>query len=52
VLPFLGVSASYGRIMVGALTLVALAFYQAPELLARFRTFVANFRLSRARVES
>lgn len=48
VLPFLGWSASYGRIMVGALTLVALTFYQAPELLARFRTFVANLRLSRA----
>ena len=47
VLPFLGWSASYGRIMVGALTLVALALYQAPELLARFRMFVANFRLSR-----
>jgi ribose transport system ATP-binding protein len=51
VLPFLGWSASYGRIMVGALTLVALALYQAPELLVRLRTFVANFRLSRARVE-
>jgi ribose transport system ATP-binding protein len=51
VLPFLGWSASYGRIMVGALTLLALAFYQAPELLARFRTFVANFRLSRSHVE-
>jgi ribose transport system ATP-binding protein len=48
VLPFLGWSASYGRIMVGALTLVALAFYQAPELLARGRMFVANLRLSRA----
>jgi ribose transport system ATP-binding protein len=52
VLPFLGWSASYGRIMVGALTLVALAFYQAPELLARFRTYVANVRLSRARVDT
>ena len=52
VLPFLGWQSSRGRIMVGALTLVALAFYQAPELVARFRTFVANFRLSRARVET
>ena len=51
VLPFLGWSASYGRIMVGVLTLVALSFYQAPELLARFRTFVANVRLSRSRAE-
>ena len=35
ILPFLGWSASYGRIMVGVLTLVALSFYQAPELLLR-----------------
>jgi len=49
VLPFLGWSASYGRIMVGVLTLVALAFYQAPELLARFRTWLANMRLSRTK---
>jgi ribose transport system ATP-binding protein len=49
VLPFLGWSASYGRIMVGTLTLVALAFYQAPELLSRFRTWVSNLRLSRSR---
>jgi ribose transport system permease protein/ribose transport system ATP-binding protein len=48
VLPFLGWSASYGRIMVGALTLIALALYQAPELLARFRMFVSNVRLSRS----
>jgi ribose transport system ATP-binding protein len=48
VLPFLGWSAAYGRIMVGALTLLALTFYQAPELLGRFRTFVSNLRLSRS----
>lgn len=47
ILPFLGWSASYGRIMVGLLTLVALSFYQAPELAARARTAVANIRLSR-----
>ena len=33
ILPFLGWSASYGRIFVGVLTLVALSFYQAPELI-------------------
>jgi ribose transport system ATP-binding protein len=49
VLPFLGWSASYGRIMVGVLTLVALTFYQAPDLLLRMRTFIANLRLSRSR---
>lgn len=47
VLPFLGWSASYGRIFVGVLTLVALTFYQAPELLARIRTSIANVRLKR-----
>ena len=45
VLPFLGWSASYGQIMVGVLTLLALTFYQAPELMARIKTFIANFRL-------
>jgi ribose transport system ATP-binding protein len=48
VLPFLGWSASYGRIMVGVLTLVALSFYQAPELMKRMRTAISNFRLSRS----
>ena len=47
ILPFLGWSASWGRIMVGLLTLVALSFYQAPELAKRLRTSVSNFRLSR-----
>jgi ribose transport system ATP-binding protein len=49
VLPFLGWSASYGRIMVGVLTLLALTFYQAPELLSQVRTAISNFRISRAR---
>ena len=49
VLPFLGWSASYGRIMVGILTLLALTFYQAPELLAQIRTAIGNFRVSRGR---
>ena len=48
VLPFLGWSASYGRIAVGSLTLLALTFYQAPDLLARVRTSIANARLTRA----
>lgn len=48
VLPFLGWSASYGRIMVGLLTLVALSFYQAPELMKRIRTAISNFRLAHA----
>jgi ribose transport system ATP-binding protein len=47
ILPFLGWSASYGRIFVGVLTLVALSFYQAPELIQRAKTSIANFRLKR-----
>jgi ribose transport system ATP-binding protein len=47
ILPYLGWSASYGQIAVGLLTLVALSFYQAPELLRRAKTAIANFRLSR-----
>jgi ribose/xylose/arabinose/galactoside ABC-type transport system permease subunit len=47
ILPFLGWSASYGRIMVGLLTLVALSFYQAPELTARAKTSISNVRLAR-----
>jgi ribose transport system ATP-binding protein len=47
ILPFLGWSAAYGRIMVGLLTLVALSFYQAPELMRRAKTSIANFRLTR-----
>jgi len=49
VLPFLGWTTPQGDIMVGVLTLVALSFYQAPELMKRVRTSIANFRLSRAR---
>jgi len=47
ILPFLGWSASYGRIMVGMLTLVALSFYQAPELMKRAKTAMDNFRMTR-----
>jgi ribose transport system ATP-binding protein len=47
ILPFLGWSAAYGRITVGLLTLVALSFYQAPELMRRAKTSIANFRLMR-----
>jgi ribose transport system ATP-binding protein len=47
VLPFLGWSSAYGRIMIGIFTLVALTLYQAPELLARARQEIANARVSR-----
>ena len=33
--------------MVGLLTLLALSFYQAPVLLARAKTSLANLRLAR-----
>jgi ribose transport system ATP-binding protein len=48
ILPFLGWSTAYGRILVGSLTLLALVFYQGPELLARMRTAAADFRASRS----
>jgi ribose transport system ATP-binding protein len=47
VLPFLGWSSSRGQIIEGVLILLALSFYQAPELRKRMRTAIANFRLSR-----
>ena len=46
ILPYLGWDASYGRIMVGLLTLVALSFYQAPELIKKAKSAIADFRLS------
>jgi ribose transport system ATP-binding protein len=48
VLPFLGWSNARGQIAIGVLTLLALSFYQAPELSSRMRTAFANFKLSRA----
>jgi ribose transport system ATP-binding protein len=48
ILPFLGWDAAYGQIMVGLLTLLALSFYQVPELTKRSKTAVANVRLKRA----
>jgi len=50
ILPFLGWSASYGRIAVGLLTLIALSFYQAPELAKRFKAAIANKSLSRSKI--
>jgi ribose transport system ATP-binding protein len=54
VLPFLDVRTPIlsdlmrdGRIFIGVLTLTALVIYQAPELTARIRTAIANFRLAR-----
>jgi hypothetical protein len=46
VLPFLGWSSAYGRIMIGIFTLLALSFYQAPELSARARQELANARVT------
>jgi ribose transport system ATP-binding protein len=45
-LPFLGWSVGRSNIAVGALTLLALTFYQAPELFARARSAIANFRIA------
>jgi ribose transport system ATP-binding protein len=48
ILPFLGWDAAYGQIAVGLLTLLALSFYQMPELTKRAKTSIANLRLKRA----
>jgi ribose transport system ATP-binding protein len=41
-----------GRILIGALTLLALTLYQASDLTNRIKTAVANLRLSRSRAET
>ena len=47
VLPLLRQPTEYGQIAIGALTLLALALYQGPELWARLRTAWEDFRRSR-----
>jgi ribose transport system ATP-binding protein len=37
IVPFLGLHSSWAQMLVGALTLLALAFYQAPQILGRIR---------------
>jgi ribose transport system ATP-binding protein len=37
IVPFLGLHSSWAQMLVGALTLLALAFYQAPQILERIR---------------
>lgn len=44
VVPLLGLPTEYGQIAIGALTLLALVFYQGPELLARLRTALEDAR--------
>lgn len=48
VLPFIGWSSAYGQITIGGLTLLALVLYQAPDLWARLRSFLADLRRSDA----
>jgi len=48
VLPFIGWSAAYGQISIGALTLLALVLYQGPDLWARLRSSLADLRRSDA----
>ena len=51
ILPYLGWSA-YGRIAVGLLTLVALSFYQAPQILGRLRTARSDHTAAPPRAEA
>jgi ribose/xylose/arabinose/galactoside ABC-type transport system permease subunit len=48
IVPFLGLDSSWSLMLVGALTLLALAFYQGPELAGRLRTAVSDFRTARS----
>ena len=38
IVPFIGLHSSWAQMLIGALTLLALTFYQAPQFLARLRT--------------
>ena len=49
IVPFLGLDSSWSQMLVGLLTLLALAFYAGPELYGRLRTAVNDFRAARSR---
>jgi ribose transport system ATP-binding protein len=49
IVPFLGLDSSWAQILTGLLTLLALAFYQAPALIARLRLAVSDLRAARRR---
>jgi ribose transport system ATP-binding protein len=49
IVPFLGLDSSWAQILTGLLTLLALAFYQGPALIARLRASVANVAAARRR---
>jgi ribose transport system ATP-binding protein len=51
IVPFLGLDSSWSQIMTGVLTLLALAFYQGPQLVGRLRTTLSDFRTARQRGE-
>jgi ribose transport system ATP-binding protein len=49
IVPFIGLDNSWSQTLVGALTLLALISYQAPELAGRLRSAVRDFRTSLSR---
>jgi ribose transport system ATP-binding protein len=51
IVPFLGLHSSWAQMLVGALTLLALALYQAPQIIARIRASRRDAAAIPARVE-
>ena len=51
IVPFLGLHSSWAQMLVGALTLLALAFYQAPQILGRIRAARRSASAPPARAE-
>jgi ribose transport system ATP-binding protein len=52
IVPFLGLQSSWAQMLVGGLTLLALAFFQGPRLIAQARGAVNDFVVSRRRAGS
>jgi len=52
IVPFLGLDNSWSQVLVGALTLLALISYQAPELMGRMRTTMTDLRASMTKTDA
>jgi ribose transport system ATP-binding protein len=52
IVPFLGLQSSWAQMLVGGLTLLALAFFQGPRLFAQARGAINDFVVSRRRAGS
>jgi hypothetical protein len=52
IVPFIGLHSSWAQMLIGALTLLALTFYQAPQILARLRTARSDATAAPPRAET